>query len=260
MGIDIRKELAQLRSMKKNWKWGWVLQRQADEYNAILAGIQAKGFDVGDFRIVTEDIRPVRLGGSDGRGRRSPPRWSEPRLDINILWQRLDGCLGYLESEVAGDGAVAGDATAILSSIGENFSDYVRPLTSRGRAGKRPFGIEDEYDVQDLIHAALRLHFEDVRPEEPVGSFAGKGSKVDFFLPDEGIGIEVKFVRNKGHGKEVATEINDDVPRYDERPDLTGLVAYIYDPHHHIGNSTSVIKQLETHKIKGNPISVYICN
>jgi hypothetical protein len=136
----------------------------------------------------------------------------------------------------------------------------VRPLTNRPRAGKKPFEITDEYDVQDLIQAALRLHFEDVRPEEPTPTFGNRGSLIDFFLPEEGIGIEVKFVRNKAHGKAVVTEINDDVPRYDELPNLINFFAYIYDPDHYIGNSAGAIKQMETLKIKGNPISVYICN
>jgi len=35
------------------------------------------------------------------------------------------------------------------------------------RHAKRPFiGFSDEYDVQDALHALLRLHFADVRPEE----------------------------------------------------------------------------------------------
>jgi hypothetical protein len=33
--------------------------------------------------------------------------------------------------------------------------------------------IADEYDVQDLLHALLRLEFDDVRPEENTPSYAG---------------------------------------------------------------------------------------
>jgi REase_DpnII-MboI len=38
--------------------------------------------------------------------------------------------------------------------------------THRDRA---PFEIKDEYDVQDFLHAILKLHFDDVRPEEHRG-------------------------------------------------------------------------------------------
>jgi hypothetical protein len=34
--------------------------------------------------------------------------------------------------------------------------------------------LKDEYDVQDLLYALLRIFFDDVRPEEWTPSFAGK--------------------------------------------------------------------------------------
>lgn len=260
MGIDIRKELAQLRSMKTNRTDPYLSEFQATEYNSILAGLLAKGFDVAEFRIVKEDWKREELSCVVLPGKPVKQEWSEHKLSGAAFRTRLDGVLDYLDSEVGGDGAVASDSMAILSSIGEHFSDYVRPLTKRRRSGKNPFKIENEYDVQDLIEAALRLHFEDVKPEEPTPSYASKFSKMDFFLPDEGLAIEVKYVRDKGHAKVIGTEIIDDVARYDERPDCTGLIAYIYDPHHHIVNSPGVKKSLEKRQIKGNPISVYICN
>jgi glucan phosphorylase len=42
--------------------------------------------------------------------------------------------------------------------------------------------IEDEYDVQDLLHALLKINFEDVRAEEVCPSYAGGSSRVDFLL------------------------------------------------------------------------------
>ncbi|MFQ6068758.1 MAG: hypothetical protein ACE5KD_04350, partial [Candidatus Bathyarchaeia archaeon] len=36
----------------------------------------------------------------------------------------------------------------------------------RRRKNKAPYLIEDEYDVQDLLHALLRLDFTDIRKEE----------------------------------------------------------------------------------------------
>ncbi|MCZ8227650.1 MAG: hypothetical protein O9249_00855, partial [Burkholderiaceae bacterium] len=40
-------------------------------------------------------------------------------------------------------------------------------------SGRPTLDVNDEYDVQDLMHALLRLHFDDVRPEEWVPSYAG---------------------------------------------------------------------------------------
>ena len=52
--------------------------------------------------------------------------------------------------------------------------------------------INDEYDVQDLFHALLHIHFDDVRDEETMPSFAGISSRIDFLLENEKIGIEIK--------------------------------------------------------------------
>ncbi len=51
--------------------------------------------------------------------------------------------------------------------------------------------IEDEYDVQDLLHALLLLYFDDVRAED----YAGKSSRMDFLLKNERVVIEVKKTR-----------------------------------------------------------------
>ena len=55
--------------------------------------------------------------------------------------------------------------------------------------------IKDEYDVQDLLNALLRLNFDDVRPEEYTPSYAGSSTRVDFLLKKEKIVIEVKKTR-----------------------------------------------------------------
>lgn len=54
------------------------------------------------------------------------------------------------------------------------------------RHDKRPsIDINDEYDVQDILHTFLKLHFDDIRPEEWTPSYAGSASRVDFLLKQE---------------------------------------------------------------------------
>ena len=63
----------------------------------------------------------------------------------------------------------------------------------KNRHDKRaPLEIDDEYDVQDALHAILKLHFKDIREEEYTPSYAGSSSRVDFLLKEEQIVIEVK--------------------------------------------------------------------
>lgn len=42
--------------------------------------------------------------------------------------------------------------------------------------------MNDEYDVQDIIHALLKIEFDDIRPEEWGTSYAGSNSRMDFYL------------------------------------------------------------------------------
>ncbi len=55
--------------------------------------------------------------------------------------------------------------------------------------------LRDEYDVQDLLHALLRLHFDDIRPEEWSPSYAGKIDSNGLLVEKEKIVIEVKKTR-----------------------------------------------------------------
>lgn len=78
----------------------------------------------------------------------------------------------------------------------------------RQRREDRPtLDVEDEYDVQDLLHALLFLEFDDVRPEEWTPSYAGKSSRVDFLLKPEEIVIEVKKTRSGLGAKEVGDQL-----------------------------------------------------
>jgi hypothetical protein len=260
MGIDIAKETAQLRAMKKNQQYAFYHQEFADRYNVIVSALLAKSLGVEAFLVTTSDIKPVVLSSwHANRGTPSRPRMSEPRLQGSLFNERLDGLLEYLEKLSASIQPKLADEMMVLARIGERFSVFVRQLCKRQR-GRTPLNVEDEYDVQDLLHALLRLHFEDVRHEDVTPKYANKSSRMDFFLPELGIAVEAKFVHDSEHAKEIGTEINDDTARYDARPDCNQLVVLIYDPRLRVDNPVGVKKDLETRTVKGNNISVYICN
>jgi hypothetical protein len=66
--------------------------------------------------------------------------------------------------------------------------------------GRSTLEITDEYDAQDLFTAMLKLHFDDVRPEEWTPSYAGNSSRIDFLLKEFGLAIEVKMTMNVACG------------------------------------------------------------
>ena len=88
----------------------------------------------------------------------------------------------------------------------------------------------DEYDVQDLMHALLKVHFEDVRAEEVTPGVAGKSSRMDFLLKAERLVVETKMARRNLDQNEIADQLIIDMRRYRSHPDLRALVCFVYDP------------------------------
>jgi hypothetical protein len=90
--------------------------------------------------------------------------------------------------------------------------------------------IKDEYDTQDLLHALLHLHFDDIRAEEWTPSYAGGCSRVDFLLKTEGVIIEVKKTRSTLTARNIGAELIVDCQRYRAHPDCKKLLCFVYDP------------------------------
>jgi hypothetical protein len=127
------------------------------------------------------------------------------------------------------------DAVEKVRNICEKFHTISRQL--RDRHSDRPtLDVDDEYDVQDLLHALLHLDFEDIRPEEPTPSNAGQSSRVDFLLKAERIVIETKKTRKGLGAKEVGTELIADIHRYRTHPNCDILLCFVYDPEARINN------------------------
>ena len=106
-----------------------------------------------------------------------------------------------------------------------------KPTPARKEKVNRPtVKIVDEYDVQDLMHALLKLHFDDVRPEEWTPSTGGKSARMDFLLKPERVVVETKMTRENLGQKEVGDELIIDMKRYRAHPECKILVCFVYDP------------------------------
>ena len=149
----------------------------------------------------------------------------------------LRAVLEDIESDTLGAGESQGEQDVItrVARICDRFHLAVRQLRSR-HENRPTLDVRDEYDVQDLLHAILRLEFEDVRPEEYTPSYAGKSSRVDFLLKAEQTVIECKKSRLDLGAKEVGSELIEDIARYNAHPDCSSLVCFVYDPEGRIAN------------------------
>lgn len=133
-----------------------------------------------------------------------------------------------------------GDAIELLCN---RFPVVVSQL--RDRHGDRPtLDVSDEYDVQDLMHALLRIFFEDVRVEEWTPSYAGGSSRMDVLLAVEGIVVETKKTRPGLAARQLGSELIDDIARYRAHPNCKQLVCFVYDPEGRIANPRGLERDL----------------
>jgi len=146
------------------------------------------------------------------------------------------------------------DYDGVLSNLFEKFHIIARQLLRR-YSNRETLTIRDEYDVQDLLHALLKEHFEDVRPEEWTPSYAGNCNRMDFLLKEEEIAIEVKMTRDGLKDKELGAQLIIDVAKYEEHPNCKQLYCFVYDPQGLVRNPRGLEKDLER---KGNRIGVKV--
>lgn len=135
------------------------------------------------------------------------------------------------------------DALRIVENIGDRFPVIVNAL--KKRHNNRPtVTMTDEYDVQDLLGALLKVHFEDVRPEEWTPGYAGNSSRMDFLLKAFGLVVEAKMTRKNLDQKEVVNQLATDILRYQAHPDCKTLFCFVYDPDGRCGNPAALQNDL----------------
>ena len=120
----------------------------------------------------------------------------------------------------------------------------MHPLTHR-RKGAQSLSFDSEYDIQDLLHSLLRPWVADIRPEEFTPSYAGTSTRMDFLLPTHTLVVEMKFVRDRTHGKKIGNELIIDIEHYRRHPGCGFLWCVIYDPNNYLQNTEGLIRDLE---------------
>ncbi|MFC6380284.1 hypothetical protein [Psychrobacter glacincola] len=143
-----------------------------------------------------------------------------------------------------------------IERIMNRFHQVCRQLSHR-YSNRDTLDINDEYDVQDLFHALLKLYFDDVRPEEYTPSYAGAASRTDFLLKKEQIIIELKKSRKTLRAKEVGEQLIVDSQRYQAHPDCKRIICFVYDPDGFIANPKGIENDLSK-DTNGIPVSVFI--
>lgn len=100
----------------------------------------------------------------------------------------------------------------------------------------------------------LALHFDDVRAEEVTPSYAGSSSRVDFYLPDARLMVEVKMTRDSLRQRGVVSQLTEDAARYAAKDDVDTLVCLVYDPGGFCHNPTALERDVQE---SGRKLSVH---
>jgi hypothetical protein len=222
-----------------------VVYMDREEYR-VSAPAKASGPAIGWL-----DHAFVRTNDSDGIG----------LGEIEVSDSRAALILKYVKEELEKHGttpqpapAVSGSRPAATASTSASrlpairllcsrFHEVVRQLQKR-HGGRNTLDVQDEYDVQDLLHALLRIFFDDVRDEEWTPSYAGGAARMDFLLPDEQTVLEVKKTRNGLGSKEIGEQLIIDIARYEQHPKCKHLICFVYDPDGRVSNARGLEKDL----------------
>jgi hypothetical protein len=190
--------------------------KDSDFYNDFIKA--QKGFYASNYKILTTQLKPA---------------FDAAKADLAYTLP-LNSTPALKETE----------SLVQIINVLERFPAFCRQLKKRYH-DRGTIEVNDEYDVQDLVHALLILHFDDVRPEEASPSYAGSSSRQDFLLKKEKIVIEVKKTRKSLGAGKIGEELIIDMARYRAHPDCDTLVCFVYDPDGWVNNPKGVIADLE---------------
>jgi hypothetical protein len=115
------------------------------------------------------------------------------------------------------------------------FHSVARQLRLRGEY-RATLNVEDEIDVQDLLHALLRVHFDNVDTDEWTPSYSSGAPRTTLLLDDGRFAVIVKKTRPGLNGKDLSDQLQIDIERYRSHGRCSTLLCFMYDPEGRIGN------------------------
>lgn len=123
----------------------------------------------------------------------------------------------------------------IIINILNNFENAVKKVTDQSlRYGKDKqqrtlITIKDEYDVQDLLYVILKSVFPEIKYEDDICNYGGSSKRLDFYLPKDGLIIEVKEINN-ADDKKYTKQMKEDLQSYHVVNKLSDIIFFIYAP------------------------------
>lgn len=152
------------------------------------------------------------------------------------------------------------DAVNAVLTVANRYSEVLHRLAKR-RTGRKALVPVDEYDDQYLIEGILALFFDDVRVEQYIPSYANSSTRIDFLLPEHGLGVELKHTRGSIKMPNLANELIVDKARYATYNGITHLIALVFDFDKRLRNPKGLERDLSQKRSDANiTVTVRIVN
>lgn len=238
--------------LKLNYKDG---SSKKSELNSEIRGFLTSAFDNGDKKDYTSSI-PSLIAFS-GHIITESEKQEDYIESLNLMRDHLIRFRTEIETIVNSDKIEDKNILETLELIFSKFHIVARQLRQR-HDNRDTLSVEDEYDVQDLLHAILKIFFLDIRTEEYTPSYAGNHRRMDFLLKTEKTVIELEMTRKNLQNKKVSEQLNDDINTYKTHGDCDTLVCFIYDPDGWISNPVGFENDLANQSTNEIQVKVYI--
>ena len=127
------------------------------------------------------------------------------------------------------------DPVELVKVVCGRFHAVVRQLRLRGEY-RATLQVEDEVDAQDLLHALLRVQFNDIDTDEWTPSYSSGSQRTTLLLNESRLAVIVKKTRPGLTAKDLTDQLRVDAARYRFHGRCTTLLCFMYDPDGRIGN------------------------
>jgi len=131
----------------------------------------------------------------------------------------------------------APDPVDALRKVCLRFHAVARQLRLR-KDYRTTLEVEDDYDLQDLLCALLKLEFDEVGADEWTPPYAGSSTRTTLLLNRDRLAVVAKKTRSGLTTKELAEQVAADTAHYASHKPCTHLFCFIYDPEGRIGSPT----------------------
>lgn len=129
----------------------------------------------------------------------------------------------------------------LLRKVCLRFHSVARQLRLR-KDYRATLEVEDDYDLQDLLCALLKVEFDEVGTDEWTPPYTAGAPRTTLLLNKDQIAVVAKKTRPGLSIKEIADQIAADSAYYRAQDKCATLFFFIYDPEGRIGSP----KRLET--------------